>query len=123
MTRVSWLRVTAIFAPVGRFVIDGLALVGRVALFAFRALLRSLAPPYYPSRVGEQLMQIGWLSLPRAEGDYLISGNDWVALIMILAGSTGADEPPGITAFSWRPLRTPPASSSSFENGVPSGIS
>jgi phospholipid/cholesterol/gamma-HCH transport system permease protein len=64
MTRVSWLRVAAIFAPIGRFVIDGLALVGRVAIFASRALLRSFAPPYYPSRLGEQLMQIGWLSLP-----------------------------------------------------------
>ena len=64
MTRVSWLRVAAIFAPIGRFVINGLALVGRVTLFAFRALIRSLLPPYYPGRLGEQLMQIGWLSLP-----------------------------------------------------------
>ncbi len=64
MTPGSSLRLAAIFAPIGRFVINGLALVGRVALFAFRALLRSLAPPYYPGRLGEQLMQIGWLSLP-----------------------------------------------------------
>jgi phospholipid/cholesterol/gamma-HCH transport system permease protein len=64
MTRVSWLRVAAIFAPIGRFVIDGMALVGRVTLFAWRTLLRGLLPPYYPGRLGEQLLQIGWLSLP-----------------------------------------------------------
>jgi hypothetical protein len=46
-----------------------------------------------------------------------------VQSMMIEAGSTGDDEPPGITAFSVRPVRTPPASSSSFANGVPSGIS
>ena len=38
------------------------------------------------------------------------------------AGSTGADEPPGITAFSAPPF-TPPASSSKVANGVPSGTS
>jgi hypothetical protein len=42
---------------------------------------------------------------------------------MIAAGSTGADEPPGITAFSVRPSGTPPASSSSLVKGVPSGTS
>ncbi len=34
--------------------------------------------------------------------------------IITSAGSTGDDEPPGITAFSVRPSRTPPASSSSL---------
>ncbi len=46
-----------------------------------------------------------------------------VQSIMMSAGSTGADDPPGITALSVRPLRTPPASSSSLENGVPMGTS
>jgi hypothetical protein len=40
--------------------------------------------------------------------------------IMTSAGSTGIDEPPGITAFSFLPSRMPPAISSSFANGVPS---
>ena len=39
------------------------------------------------------------------------------------AGSTGAEEPPGMTALSFLPPRTPPASSSSLAKGVPSGIS
>jgi hypothetical protein len=34
--------------------------------------------------------------------------------MMISPGSTGAEEPPGITAFSLRPPRMPPAISSSF---------
>jgi phospholipid/cholesterol/gamma-HCH transport system permease protein len=64
MTRVSGLRLVAIFAAIGRFVINGMAIVGRVTLFAFRTLLSALLPPYYLGRLGEQLMQIGWLSLP-----------------------------------------------------------
>ena len=43
--------------------------------------------------------------------------------IIMSPGSTGTDEPPGITAFSLRPPRMPPAISSSFANGVPSGTS
>jgi hypothetical protein len=40
--------------------------------------------------------------------------------IMISAGSTGMEEPPGITPLSFRPVRTPPAMSSSVAKGVPS---
>ena len=39
------------------------------------------------------------------------------------AGRTGTEEPPGMTAFSWWPLRTPPAMSSRSRNGMPSGSS
>ena len=46
-----------------------------------------------------------------------------VRSIMTSAGSTGIDEPPGITALSLRPPRMPPAISSSFANGVPIGTS
>src|SRR5579885_849714 len=43
--------------------------------------------------------------------------------IITSPGSTGAEEPPGITALSLRPFHTPPAISSSSLNGVPSGTS
>ena len=43
--------------------------------------------------------------------------------IIVSAVSTGIDEPPGITALSLWPLRTPPAISSRSLNGVPSLIS
>lgn len=58
------LEPVALLAAIGRFVIAGFALVGRVTMFAFRAITRALLPPYYLGRLGEQLMEIGWLSLP-----------------------------------------------------------
>src|SRR3546814_12838929 len=41
-----------------------LAALGRVTFFAATAIGRWLTPPYYPSRLAEQLAQIGWFSLP-----------------------------------------------------------
>src|SRR3984893_4497696 len=38
-------------------------------------------------------------------------------------GTTGTDEPPGITAFSLRPFQTPPARAISSLNGMPMGNS
>jgi phospholipid/cholesterol/gamma-HCH transport system permease protein len=52
------------FAALGAAAIGLFAAVGRVALFALRALGRGLTPPYYPLRLLEGLVQIGWLSLP-----------------------------------------------------------
>ena len=43
--------------------------------------------------------------------------------IITSPGSTGIDEPPGITALMRLPLRMPPHRSSSSENGVPRRIS
>ncbi len=43
--------------------------------------------------------------------------------IITAAGSTGTDEPPGITALSLLPLSTPPAISRSVAKGVPMGTS
>ncbi len=52
------------FAALGASAIGLFAAVGRVALFALRALGRGLTPPYYPLRLLDGLVQIGWLSLP-----------------------------------------------------------
>nr|WP_254601945.1 ABC transporter permease [Sphingomonas bacterium] len=41
-----------------------LAAVGRVAIFTWRTVSRALTPPYYPGRFAEQLLHIGWFSLP-----------------------------------------------------------
>ena len=38
-------------------------------------------------------------------------------------GTTGTEEPPGITALSWRPFQTPPARASRSVKGIPSETS
>ena len=42
---------------------------------------------------------------------------------IISAGSTGTEQPPGITALSLRPFQTPPAISMTSRKGMPSGNS
>ncbi|MGL4541192.1 MAG: MlaE family ABC transporter permease [Polymorphobacter sp.] len=49
---------------VGAFVVAGLRATGRLTLFAWMALSRALLPPYYPARLLEQMLLIGWFSLP-----------------------------------------------------------
>ena len=56
--------ILAFFAGIGAFTIAMVATVGRVTLFAWRTIVRALAPPYYPIRLLEQLLHIGWYSLP-----------------------------------------------------------
>lgn len=48
----------------GHFAIAILGLVGRLARFALTALLRAVRPPYYFGRLFEQMLSIGWFSLP-----------------------------------------------------------
>jgi phospholipid/cholesterol/gamma-HCH transport system permease protein len=48
----------------GGFALDALAAIGRIALFAGRALGRAARPPWYPSRLLEQMALQGWFSLP-----------------------------------------------------------
>ena len=64
MTSGSVHPVAAPFAAIGAIIIRLFAAVGRVTLFAWTGLVRALTPPYYPSRLLEQLLIIGWLSLP-----------------------------------------------------------
>ena len=61
--------------------------------------------------------------VPRPEPAALIVSKSIVSVIIFSAGTTGHDEPPGITAFNLRPPRMPPAIASSSGNGMPSGIS
>lgn len=51
-------------AAVGAAAIAVFAKVGRIALFAFKTIRRAFMPPYYPLRLLDQLLQIGWFSLP-----------------------------------------------------------
>lgn len=64
MKDAAFLPVVTAFAAIGATVIGLFAVVGRVTLFAWQAFIRALAPPYYPLRLFEQLLHIGWFSLP-----------------------------------------------------------
>ncbi len=52
------------FAAIGRPVISGFATVGRASIFAGKTVQRALMSPYYPVKLFEQLLHIGWLSIP-----------------------------------------------------------
>lgn len=51
-------------AVLGAFVVGALAAIGRVARFAWAALARVVTPPWYPVRMAEQMLTIGYFSLP-----------------------------------------------------------
>jgi phospholipid/cholesterol/gamma-HCH transport system permease protein len=53
-----------VLVRIGAFVVGGLASIGRLARFTARAIGRAFAPPYYPSRLVEQMLVIGYFSLP-----------------------------------------------------------
>ncbi|WP_417723726.1 MlaE family ABC transporter permease [Salipiger sp.] len=55
---------TAPLAALGRTTLAFLAAIGRVALFAARALSHALRPPFYGRELLLALFNIGWLSLP-----------------------------------------------------------
>lgn len=62
------------FAWFGRLLLSALAAIGRVTIFAATTISRAVRPPYYPSRVVEQLLQIGWFSLPVVGMTAIFSG-------------------------------------------------
>ena len=72
-----------VLTSIGGFVIDGLASVGRTARFAFAALSRGLRPPYYPARLFEQILVIGYFSLPVVGLTALFIGSALVQQIFI----------------------------------------
>lgn len=64
MTRGPFASLVLALAAIGRLVAGLLATVGRVTVFAATTLVRAVTPPYYPARFGQQIMAIGWYSLP-----------------------------------------------------------
>ena len=58
------MKLLLLFAALGRLVIDALAAVGRVARFAFAAVVGAVTPPLYPRRFAAQLIAVGYFSLP-----------------------------------------------------------
>ncbi len=52
------------FAAIGRFVLNGLAGAGSIALFGLSILSHLFRPPFYWKEFLQSVVQIGWLSLP-----------------------------------------------------------
>ncbi|MEN9931555.1 MAG: hypothetical protein RIS17_128 [Pseudomonadota bacterium] len=53
-----------LLAAIGAPVLAALASIGRLTRFALTAVLRVVQPPWYPAQVAQQMLTIGWLSLP-----------------------------------------------------------
>ena len=58
------MTVPGLLARLGRSVLGMLAAVGRVAMFAGAIVSHLFRPPFYPREFAQQMLQIGWLSLP-----------------------------------------------------------
>jgi len=54
----------AIFAPIGRSTLMLLAAIGRIAVFTADTLSHLVRPPFYLREFGQQIMAIGYFSLP-----------------------------------------------------------
>jgi phospholipid/cholesterol/gamma-HCH transport system permease protein len=52
------------FVLIGRFVIGGFGAIGRLAKFVYTVLTHMVTPPYYPARLFEHMLSIGYFSLP-----------------------------------------------------------
>jgi phospholipid/cholesterol/gamma-HCH transport system permease protein len=55
---------TAALAALGRSALAMLAGIGRIAMLAGAVVSHLFRPPFYPREFAQQLVQIGWLSLP-----------------------------------------------------------
>lgn len=54
----------AALIAIGAPVLSAFAAIGRLTRFAVTALTRMLQPPWYPAQLAQQMLVIGWLSLP-----------------------------------------------------------
>ena len=75
--------IIAFLAGLGRLVLAMLASIGRLARFAATTLARGLAPPWYPRQFGEQLLLIGYFSLPVVGLTALFTGSALAQQIFI----------------------------------------
>jgi phospholipid/cholesterol/gamma-HCH transport system permease protein len=73
----------ALLVALGRPVLAALAGVGRVARFAGAVLGRAAVPPLYPAQLAQQVLAIGWLSLPVVGLTALFTGSALAQQIFI----------------------------------------
>lgn len=70
-------------AGIGGLVLQALGAVGRLVKFAWAVVSRILAPPFYPARLLEQMLVIGWFSLPVVGLTALFTGSALAQQIFI----------------------------------------
>ena len=70
--------------PLGARLPDCLAAIGRLALFALRAVSHGVRPPYYPRLILRQMVEIGYFSLPVVGLTALFTG-----MVLALQSYTG----------------------------------
>lgn len=68
---------------IGAVVIGLFAAIGRLLRFALTALARLATPPFYPARILEQMLVIGWFSLPVVGLTALFTGSALAQQIFI----------------------------------------
>jgi phospholipid/cholesterol/gamma-HCH transport system permease protein len=73
-----------LIAAIGAAVLNALALIGEVTIFAFAGLSRIFRPPFYPRLVGRSLLDIGFFSLPVVALTALFTG-----MVLALQSYTG----------------------------------
>jgi phospholipid/cholesterol/gamma-HCH transport system permease protein len=71
-------------AGIGAAVLDALALLGELGIFAASGVSHIFRPPYYPRMVGRALMEIGFYSLPVVALTALFTG-----MVLALQSYTG----------------------------------
>jgi len=80
------MSLTTPLAAIGRQVMAMLALVGKIALYAFETVSHLFRPPFYGREFLHALIQIGWLSLPVVGMTTLFTGG--ALALQIYAGGS-----------------------------------
>ncbi|HVM82685.1 MAG TPA: ABC transporter permease [Candidatus Binatia bacterium] len=74
----------AILQPIGRTFLNGLAAIGRLALFSLVAVRHCVTPPFYPRLMLRQMIEIGYYSLPYVGMTAVFTG-----MVLVLQTYTG----------------------------------
>jgi len=58
------MKILHLISKIGSYTISNIAKLGEIILFAGKALWHCFKPPFYPSLIAKQILQIGYFSLP-----------------------------------------------------------
>lgn len=88
-------------ATVGAAVLGGLASLGRLLQFAGAALLGLIRPPFRPGLIGQQMLEIGYFSLPvvgltAAFSGLVLALQSYMGLAELASPSLAADSTPRV---------------------------